>query len=513
VYRVSKDLRVGDLQRYGREARRGAVRAGSYWIPLAQPQKRWIQALLGEDTYVPFPYFYDVTAWSNPLLMNLDAAFSASKLAPKAQRVTTAPAGGIRGNVARASFFSFPGATGRAVAAALDLARGGVRVLRLRRSASVRSAKLPAGTFLVPAGGEAAIEVEDVARRHRLLANARSGPVPPGDPVDRPKVAVYAPPTASPAVGGESLGHLRFLLERVWRVPYTPMTGAEVTAGALSAGQYDVFIVPGVETLDLAAAGQQIRSWIEGGGVYVGTARPGDTGGTPYAVANGYTSSSMADADGMQIPGSLFRVDLGGSSPLTLGAPSFVYWFHLGESVLTRSATGLNAGVYPKKAPDFWFSGYAKGQGVLEGSAALVDERLGAGHVVLFSGEPNYRAFTEGSAFLLANALAYPAETQTQGVDVGSAQALPAVRTAMRSARAPFGPGRPIQLEVPTWQAAAALAVTRRFEPAAWVERGAGGTVIVIANPAGLDVERHPFSARRLPALWAAGVEVRAAIL
>ena len=38
---------------------------------MAQAQKHWVQAMLNEDTYVPFPYFYDVSGWSNPLLMNL----------------------------------------------------------------------------------------------------------------------------------------------------------------------------------------------------------------------------------------------------------------------------------------------------------------------------------------------------------------------------------------------------------------------------------------------------------
>ena len=38
---------------------------------MAQAQKHWVQAMLNEDTYTPFPYFYDVTGWSNPLLFNL----------------------------------------------------------------------------------------------------------------------------------------------------------------------------------------------------------------------------------------------------------------------------------------------------------------------------------------------------------------------------------------------------------------------------------------------------------
>ena len=34
---------------------------------MAQGQKHWIQAILGEDPFIPFPYFYDVVTWSYPL--------------------------------------------------------------------------------------------------------------------------------------------------------------------------------------------------------------------------------------------------------------------------------------------------------------------------------------------------------------------------------------------------------------------------------------------------------------
>ena len=50
---------------------RRPFREGTYWISLAQPQKHWVQATLNEDTYVPFPYFYDVSGWSLPLLAGI----------------------------------------------------------------------------------------------------------------------------------------------------------------------------------------------------------------------------------------------------------------------------------------------------------------------------------------------------------------------------------------------------------------------------------------------------------
>src|SRR4029453_17140681 len=40
-----------------------------------------------EDTYTPFPYFYDVTGWSNPLLFNLRGGNSGAVLDPAATRV------------------------------------------------------------------------------------------------------------------------------------------------------------------------------------------------------------------------------------------------------------------------------------------------------------------------------------------------------------------------------------------------------------------------------------------
>lgn len=86
VYRLTRSLRVPDFKPYGRAERSAAMPIGTYWIPMAQGQKHWVQAMLNEDTYVPFPYFYDVTAFSGPLLNNLTGGSSGAKLDPKAER-------------------------------------------------------------------------------------------------------------------------------------------------------------------------------------------------------------------------------------------------------------------------------------------------------------------------------------------------------------------------------------------------------------------------------------------
>ena len=87
VYRLTAPLTVPDFKPYGRPAGRTVLPAGTYWIPMAQMQKHWIQSLLNENTYVPFPYFYDVSGWSNPLLFNVSGGRSGAVLSPAAELV------------------------------------------------------------------------------------------------------------------------------------------------------------------------------------------------------------------------------------------------------------------------------------------------------------------------------------------------------------------------------------------------------------------------------------------
>ena len=86
---------VPDYKAYGRAPRAARLPAGTYWVPMAQAQKHWVQAMLNEDTYTPFPYFYDVTGWSNPLLFNLGGGSSGAVLDPA--RGPGAPAGATPG--------------------------------------------------------------------------------------------------------------------------------------------------------------------------------------------------------------------------------------------------------------------------------------------------------------------------------------------------------------------------------------------------------------------------------
>ena len=92
VRRLTAPLTVRDYHAYGsRGTQRRTLPRGTYWITMAQAQKHWIQAMLGEDSYVPFPYFYDVTAWSGPLLSNIAGGRSGARVRPESVRVPLMP--------------------------------------------------------------------------------------------------------------------------------------------------------------------------------------------------------------------------------------------------------------------------------------------------------------------------------------------------------------------------------------------------------------------------------------
>jgi hypothetical protein len=87
VDRLTRPTVVPDYRPYGRAPRRATLPAGTYWISLAQAQKHWVQAVLNEDTYVPFPYFYDVSGWSLPLFAGIHGGSTGTQVTAPVAKV------------------------------------------------------------------------------------------------------------------------------------------------------------------------------------------------------------------------------------------------------------------------------------------------------------------------------------------------------------------------------------------------------------------------------------------
>ncbi len=423
VYRLQKPLTVPDYKAYGRAPRVARLPAGTYWVPMAQAQKHWVQAMLNEDTYTPFPYFYDVTGWSNPLLFNLSGGSSGAVLDPAAARVR-------------------------------------------------------------PLG--------DPGR-----------PRPPADP---PAVGLFQLDEGTSAI--ESSGWLRYLLDNVWRLPYRELDAAAIAAGGLAGTE--VLLVPNGAEADAAealgpAGRQALVDWVAGGGRYVGW-----RGGTRLAAALGITTATLAEPTS-DIPGSLLRARVDRDSPVGEDVGPFAWPFYEYDVVMRASDPAQVAVAFPPAgSPDFFVSGFAAGAEELGGTAAVVDEPVGEGRAVLFSFEPNFRAFTDGTQRLLRNAVLGPDPEAAAATRAEAAARAGQVATAKAAAGRLSALERPIRLTVAAAGAAETERLLRGYGARFETRRSGGQVRFLVANPRGLAADEHPFATDLARRLRDRGVPVRA---
>ncbi|MGH2788306.1 MAG: M14 family zinc carboxypeptidase [Actinomycetota bacterium] len=408
VYRLSRPVVVPNYHEYAQSNATTTLPPGTYWVPMAQAQKHWVQAMLNEDTYTPFPYFYDVTAWSNPLLMNLSGGFTGANLQPNATRV--------------------------------------------RRMAK-------------PDGPEVPAEV--------------------------PTVAVYQISTSSTS-SIESTGWLRWLFERKWELPYRDITASEIAAGGLAT--VDVLIVPHGEAQtaydDLGPQGRQaIVDWVNTGGRYIGWRR----GGAPLASMIGISTAQFAEPTS-DVPGSLFHVDVDQTSPLAAAVGALAWSFYEYDLVMMAADPADVVVKYPNSASPNWFvSGFADGEEELGDTAAVIDEAVGLGRSIVFSFEPNFRGFTDGTQQLVWNAVLGPNPVPAHAPRAGAAVRADDEAAARVSTLKLLRDASAIRLSVRPSDAGEATAIVDRYTDDYTVQRSPGRISFAIANRRGLSADEHSF--------------------
>ena len=130
VNRLRRAVSVRAYHAYGTHgARHRTLPEGTWVVTLAQTQKHWVEAMLGEDPYAAVDYFYDVASWSNPLLMGLDGGAIRSRL----PRGVLGPGAIARGSAGGA----FPGDAQGSDEAAMELLGRGVALGRVPGSGKV----------------------------------------------------------------------------------------------------------------------------------------------------------------------------------------------------------------------------------------------------------------------------------------------------------------------------------------------------------------------------------------
>ena len=129
------------------------------------------------------------------------------------------------------------------------------------------------------------------------------------------------------------------------------------------------------------------------------------------------------------------------------GVGRFAWAFYEYDRVMRAPDPAAVAVAFPPAgSEDFAVSGFERGaEQELGGTAAVLDERVGSGRSVVFSFEPNFRAFTDGTQRMLRNAVLGPAGPASAGTAAERSRA--ALRRARSRIAAPGaddrGAGRP----------------------------------------------------------------------
>jgi hypothetical protein len=392
--------------------------------------------------------FYDVTAWSLPLTLGLDAWWSDESSPVTGDRIKAADSLPPAPAPARAqSAYLFTNETEAGARLAMRLLREGFRVAAATRPIVADGTGYPRGTFVVrlqrnTAGVHERISV--LARETGAQVRAIRSAFPDTGQYGIGSVTVAALKSprillaAGEGVDQTSFGAIWFYLEREVGVPVIPVDVASVAT--IELGDYNVLILPDGSPNRLwrelrEAGAERLKGWVQQGAAVIAVGRSIDllarkeVGLATVATVSGDSTAakdttvsdphrpgpplvSPTAAGGNRpefIPGSIFRATLDRTHWLTFGyerdqLPVFLET----RSLLKPSEKGANPVAFT--GSDLLLSGWAWPKNTekhVQNSVWVAVESSGSGTVVLFAENPVYRGFWRGPSKLLTNAILF----------------------------------------------------------------------------------------------------------
>ncbi len=429
----------GVRDRAGRSVGERSFPAGTYVIEAAQPRNRLLRTLLEPDTPLPpafleaararverdeNPRFYDITAWSLPLLFNVGAYGSTDGRALPVRPVDDAAPGPVVEPAAYA--YLLDGRSAASLAALYHLKAEGYRAAVLTAPTRVAGRDVRGGAVVLRTGqNDSTLQaaVARVAARFGIeVLAAATGLSDSGYPalgsgdflvnVERPEIAILA----EDPIAGYSFGWAWYTLDRQYEIPTTVLRTGSVAGTDLS--RFNVIVIPDAPDSALSEAvgergRERLTQWVRDGGTLVVIGRSTDFARERLdliALRSWYDLEEHEDAQPFDVPGAILRVELDRRAWLATGydageLPVLVDSERLylepggppssGRRVVGRYAAGepLSGHLWPESRER------------LADAVFLYEQRVGAGRVIAFAEDPNYRGYWRGANRLFLNAV------------------------------------------------------------------------------------------------------------
>ncbi len=443
--------------------------AGTFIIPLAQPAGRLARNLLDPDIKMDDAFLkeqdrrrkarlsdqiYDVTAWSLPLMFDVDVVAGDRPAGVKTREVRPdEPASATPAPLPQGTLgFLLPWGSG-AAATVTEALRQGIRVQTADETFTHSGRKFAIGTAFVRLAENAegtAVKLQQIAQRHgaELLPISQTW-TEEGISLGSGRTARLKAPRVlmawdSPA-SSLSAGWARYTLEQRFGQRVTAMRTS--TLQNYDMKDYDVLVLPS-GTYNYSEDGlRRLKDWIRNGGTLITLAEASrwaardrvglistDTlwrdgtpekdapeGGTQGGGSGGggakpdsakpfdFDKSIQPDRERPEnLAGAMLRVTLYPYHWLTAGLDGDIQAIAEGSRVFAplKLDAGINVGVYAP-ADRLVAAGlvWKEAQPLLGERAFLMHQPTGRGHVIAFAEDPNYRAYAEATQLLFINAV------------------------------------------------------------------------------------------------------------
>jgi hypothetical protein len=230
--------------------------------------------------------------------------------------------------------------------------------------------------------------------------------------IARPRVGLYQ--SFEPSMDE---GWTRWLLEQ-FGFAYTSVHNGDITAGHLR-DRFDALVFPDQAATVIARGfttrmpeeyrgglGEKgaaaLREFASAGGTLIFLNRSSEYAVEHLGIKAKNVVAGASNRD-YYVPGSLLNVKLKAGHPLTLGLPNDIAIWSEHSPAWESDETAV--ALYPQAK--VLASGWLLGEKLVAGRSALVDAKLGQGHVILFGMRPQYRAQSYQTFKLFFNALLY----------------------------------------------------------------------------------------------------------
>lgn len=433
------DIRFHEALRDIRAGGRDFAPGEAYIVPLEQPQYTMIRSMFDRPTEFEENVFYDVSGWTMPLAYDLDYAelsnIPRGMMGEEAQSqplAQPAPPVSTYGYIVRWSDYYAP----RALYRLLDAE---VRVRVATQAVSINTHEglmdFTAGTVFIPFMGqdmsrEAIHEmVSDIAAEDGVpVFSAISGSTPGNTPdlgdgagfrsIDRPEVLVLF----DDGLSLNDAGEVWHQLDHRMHIPVTMRRKDQISG--LDWSRYTHLVIVGGGRTSLGDAQERVEQWVrEEGGIVIATRQAARTmqhaffgddedaastdedDGEP-AERRDYSTMRLNDAEHV-IGGTIFAGDLDTSHPIGFGYMDRFIPLHRNTTIVLDRPEDDPFAVVVEYTPDPLLSGYASQRRLDEiaGTPAVIARRAGAGSVILFVDNPNFRATFRGTEKMFLNAI------------------------------------------------------------------------------------------------------------